>query len=716
MIKRRFFAAIAVSALILGVAGGVCAVSAQTAAGKFTPEQYKKALWMVTRMYGGQRSGIGPNWLIMEHTNPAYRTSFTKDADGGHNLEGGWFDCGDHVTFGHTFFYSAYMLAKAYDAFPTGFHDLYHGKDYSDYVESKDWSIAGGKPNSIPDLLEELKYATDWIMKAAPDGNTFYFEKGEGNKDHNTWVTAGKMSTQSVDLGGEPRKMWKNPNDGVMASLAAGTLAIMSRIYRKYDAAYADECVKYAKNAYAYAKSHKDSSGGAASGGFYSKHKDPATVFTLAASEMYVATGDNTYKSDINKSDVKTHYWVLDYSNSHDLAAYAAATADAENKETYLKLALDEFVTKYTSSGNINGEKVTTLGGDWGQMRYAGNTAFSVALYSKAKSVSQYDQFIYDQVDYTLGSNNSKQSFVVGFCEGCTKVASKPHHRNVFLNDGNVPDDQKNNLTIPERNKYFGYLVGGNRSSGSYVDNINDYQNTEGGIDYNAGLLGALAYIVSKQAPADTSSFGKQPTDPTPTKVKLSFSQDPNDAGSYISDSIRVSDLYSSPVKTIYAHIFDQNNAIIAANGDICNNITWDYQMGPMLAAPLAISTGCSYTVPAFGDSVIKSITVSYNAGGKQISATVTVMGETSVLPRNISLAKHGYAMTVKPNAVTFTAAPGREITALSVYSVQGKRIFAAAGNHKEITWNRATRPSGMYLVKLTLNNGAVAQRNLILK
>ena len=92
----------------------------------------------------------------------------------------------------------------------------------------------GGTPKGMPDLLEELKYATDWIIKATPDGSNFYYQKGEGEKDHVLWVTSGKMSSQPVELGGEPRKMFKNPDDGVMPSFAAAALAVMARIY-KYD-------------------------------------------------------------------------------------------------------------------------------------------------------------------------------------------------------------------------------------------------------------------------------------------------------------------------------------------------------------------------------------------------------------------------------------------------------------------------------------------------
>jgi len=460
---------------------------------------------MTTRFYGAQRSGKGPNWLIMEHDTAAYRTSFTKDADGSVNLEGGWFDCGDHVTFGQTFFFSAYVLAKAYDLFPTGFHDNYSGFDYADYVQSKNWNMGGGRGDGIPDLLQELKYATDWIIKATPDGSTFYYQKGEGAKDHKLWVTAGKMSQQPADDGGEPRKIYKNPNDGVMAAMAASALAVMSRVYDKYDQAYAATCLAHAKNAYTYAKSKKGQSAGAGDGGFYSGHAQPAVVaFISAASEMYAATHVDSYKSDATaeQDNIKFHNWGFDYSNTHDLAPLAMATCGVDEKR--LDQLKSTFVDAYT--GSLNGEGVCTKGNSgWGALRYPGNHAFIVAAWSQAKKDATLESFIYKQVDYILGANNSNQSFVVGFCEGCQKSPVYPHHRNVYLRDDNPDDAAKQGMTIPARNEQFGYLVGGTWNSSGYKESVTDYAMTEGGIDYNAGLVGALGYIVSKLDPADTA-------------------------------------------------------------------------------------------------------------------------------------------------------------------------------------------------------------------
>ncbi|MFW5775479.1 MAG: glycoside hydrolase family 9 protein [Chitinivibrionales bacterium] len=565
--KFRFVSTIAIFCMF--ASGYVCAQ------GNFSADDYKRALWMVTRFYGGQRSGYGPNWLIMEHQNPEYRTSFTQDADDGYDLEGGWFDCGDHVLFGQTFFYSVYMLVTAYNVFPEGFHDLYDGSTYGGYLESGNWDMDGGRPNGIPDVLEEIKYATDWIIKATPDQSTFYYEKGHGGNDHATWVTAGKMSTQSVEEGGEPRPMWKNPDDGSMPAFAAAALAVMSQVYRKYDEEYADLCLEHARNAYAYAMEHRTQGAGAASGGYYGAPKHPATHVLIASAEMYKATGDQSFSSDIvnNIGEIKDHFWAFDYSNAHDLAAYAVAMAVDDQKDTQLDFLKTTFLDKYSST--VNGEGVSTVGGDWGALRYPGNFAFLAALYSEARGTSAFDEFIYNQVDYILGDNNSGQSFVVGFCSGCQKEATKPHHRNVYLNDDNPDNDAKQQMEIPERNRQFGSMVGGARNSSEYVDAVNNYQTTEGGIDYNAGLLGALAYIVSKENPADTSTFtGEDPNHnisvlhqdrkTTPAHVTIK----------YTSHHVDFSLAKNAPIDGI--SVYDLSGTAVFSSDARESNIRWD--------------------------------------------------------------------------------------------------------------------------------------------
>lgn len=503
-------------------------LGAAAAQARFTPEDYQKALWMTTRYYGAQRSGLGPNWLLMDHK---YKVSYVRDSVDGRDLRGGWFDCGDFPLFGQTFFYSAYVLIQAYDAFPTGFPDQYHGFDYSDYDSANDFTYAASKPDGIPDLLQEVKYATDWIIKATPDAKTFYFQKGTGGSndgtpakpygEHGYWVTSGFLSAQyeAID-GGEydkPRPIFKLGrssglpgeivvNDGSMPSFAAAALSLMSIHYRKYDAAYADTCLAHARMAFEYAQSQiltgNGVTGSTGMTGYYAKNDKMTDDIVTAASCMYKATGENAFLeyAKSKKSFALNKGYTLAYSTNDDLALYTGwqFAGFAEYKDS-LRIG---FVDRYKSKGT--GESgLSTLGDKWGFLRYPANQAFVCGLYGKATNDSSYDQFIYNQVDYILGANPPKQSFLVGFCSGCAKTADWPHHRNVYLNDNNNPKAIKG---IPARNKEFGALLGfTNKIADSLNQYIDNYQQTEGGIDYNAGLLGALAYINSKLNPVDTS-------------------------------------------------------------------------------------------------------------------------------------------------------------------------------------------------------------------
>ncbi|HNY32070.1 MAG TPA: glycoside hydrolase family 9 protein [Fibrobacteria bacterium] len=488
------------------------------AAGKLTAPDYQKALWITTRFYGGQRAGVGPNWLLMDQPN---KVSYIKDSADGRDLTGGWFDCGDFPLFGQSFFNSAYTLAKAYDAFPTGFPDQYHGFDYSDYAAAKDYTYAASQPDGIPDLLQELKYATDWIIKATPDANTFYFQKGQGDAgsygQHAHWVTSSYYSVTYPQINGGEKdkgrpifKLGKSNgigdnvvNDGSMPSFAAATLAIMSRIYRKFDAKYADTCLAHAKIAFEFAKK-QSTTGGTAFGGFYSANNHMNDDIVTAATELFRSTNDGAYRTfaEGKKDGPKNHYYTYCYANNDDVAfynlgKYLGMTDKWGSLKSYF---IDSYTSKATGEGGLS-----TIGDSWGFLRYPANQAFIVGLYAASEKSDAYDQFIYNQVDFILGANIAKQSFVVGFCAGCSKSPQWPHHRNVYLDDSDKMTAVKG---IPARNAEFGYLVGYTKdASGNFKESMTDYQQTEGGIDYNAGLVAALGYINSKLNPVDTSKF-----------------------------------------------------------------------------------------------------------------------------------------------------------------------------------------------------------------
>ncbi len=483
-----------------------------------TNSDYEKALWMTTRFYGGQRSSDTNhmerhNWLLYDHlpsgVDSKYRgNSFSEDNDYGYDLSGGWFDCGDHVKFGQTQYYSAYMLLKAYSEFKAGFGD-YYSDDFSGYAASGDWTWEGGsgQPNGIPDVLDEVRHATDYFIKCARDENTFYFEVGNGSYDHTTWVTSTKMQTQPETNGGNPRDIGKNPSDGAMPSFCAATLALMAREYEQFDPDYAEECIKHAKYAYHYASQYVGAAQGAASGGFYGPNSNSKNAWGICLAEMYWLTKDSTYIDELDllsiPADITSNDgYTFDYSNNGELALYVLAQLGKSGAQTKFNNRIE---THWNNATSYNSEGVYKEGGSWGKLRYVANASFLIALYDKLNGNS-LDTKVFDNIDYILGANTSKQSFVVGFAPDNTYIIPEyPHHRNAYLNDNNVANGTV--ISMPTKNEQFGALLGGSLTSSGFADNRDDFVNNEVCIDYNAGLVAGLGAIRAEIDPVDTSLF-----------------------------------------------------------------------------------------------------------------------------------------------------------------------------------------------------------------
>ena len=492
-------------------------------------QDFKKALWMTTRMFGGQRSGSN-NWLIMDHmpkldtvgTNGWFVNAhggtikllqkgkdFTKDADGNHDLTGGWFDCGDHAMFGQTQFIAAYVLLKGYSEFQAGYDD-YYTQDYKGYEKAGDFSWEGGKhdPDGIPDILNELKWETDFFIKCTPGPRTFYSQKGDGNADHMNWVTSVAMATAPIKEGGQKdgsRPIVKNPNDASMPSFCGATLALMSRMYRPYDSKYADSCLAHAKFAYEYAVKHPSTQG---SEPYYQANRKWCDDFCCLCAELYWATGNEKYKREAEGMlpFLENYKWVFNYNNNDDLAAYnLAKMGNKEGLQIFDSLAND-YKAQVDQTGLF-------IGGDntWGPLRYNSNTAFIVALQAVLHKETTVNQFVLRNVSFILGDNSAKQSFVVGFAKDATyKSPQHPHHRNIYLIDDMSKDQNK--MEIPARNKQMGYMIGGIRKPELFGDVATNAQTNEGGIDYNAGLVGAIAYIISVQNPVDLNKMTPKKT------------------------------------------------------------------------------------------------------------------------------------------------------------------------------------------------------------
>ncbi|MBP5423205.1 MAG: glycoside hydrolase family 9 protein [Paludibacteraceae bacterium] len=485
----------------------------------YSNSDYREAINMGLKFFGGQRCGDSHNWMLVNnselqknnevscHTQDG-KGSVNGGGNGSYDLTGGWHDCGDHIKVGTTMGYAAVSLLIAYDVWPEAFQDNY--------------DEAYGSSNNIPDVLDEVKYATDYFIKCFPNDNTFVYYVGFDG-DHNVWMTSARQSKEKVANGGDPRPVWTaSDKGGPQAANYASALALMSLHYP--DADYKELCKTYAIKAYNFAKRNK--SAHATIPTFYdSPNPEWTDELALAAILLYKLTGESQYKTEAlnylsgkwesnsplawdTVSDFAYYYIAKDNSNANNgQGGYYASFLE---KNVYrLHLQDPEEPTSDGSECTSNG--FPYYRSKWGSNKLALGGAVAAALYVKlvedgdvntTKNINKAKNFTYRIVDYVLGKNEFNHTFLHGFKGDMTH---KIHHRNAMGRNDNPPTETKNSA---EYMFASGGLIGGPSGYGQFsniIEGGNGFQETEGGCDYNAPFVAAIASIVAEKDPVSVN-------------------------------------------------------------------------------------------------------------------------------------------------------------------------------------------------------------------
>ncbi|MEO6847909.1 MAG: glycoside hydrolase family 9 protein, partial [Chthoniobacterales bacterium] len=203
--------------------------------------------------------------------------------------------------------------------------------------------------------------------------------------------------------------------------------------------------------------------------------------------------------------------WTLSWDDKR--YADAVILAQLTGKAIYKQDA--EAFLDFWSVGS-NGQRVKyTAGGlawldQWGSLRYSANTAFLALIYGD--TVNDYNQryrnFGEGQINYMLGNNPAKRSFVVGFGNN---PPINPHHRAAHGSTTNNINDPVNNRHI-----LYGALVGGPSApdDNSYVDDRTNYITNEVALDYNAAFTGAIARMTLQYGGQPQANFPPLETNP----------------------------------------------------------------------------------------------------------------------------------------------------------------------------------------------------------
>ncbi|WP_456843991.1 glycoside hydrolase family 9 protein [Cellulomonas sp. P5_C6] len=485
--RTRGRVAIACSTVLTVAAGLLVAPLAGAATAADPTYNYAEALQKSMFFYEAQRSGDLPA------DNPvSWRgdSGMSDGADVGKDLTGGWYDAGDHVKFGLPMAFSTTMLAWGAIASPQGYT----------------------KAGQLDELKGNLRWVDDYFVKAHTAPNELYVQVGDGEADHKWWGPAEVMTMARPSF-----KISASCPGSDVAGETAAALASSAIVFKADDPTYSAKLLTHAKQLYTFADTYRGAYSDCvtAASAYYKSWSGYQDELVWGAYWLYKATGDATYLAK-----AESEYTKLSVENQTTTHSYKWTVAwDDKTYAMYALLAMETGKQQYIDDANrwldywtvgVNGQRVPySPGGEavldsWGSLRYAANTSFVALVYSDwltdATRKARYHDFGVRQINYALGDNPRKSSFVVGF--GVNPPQS-PHHRTAH---GSWLDS----ITDPVKTRHvlYGALVGGPSSANdAYTDSRSDYTSNEVATDYNAGFSSALARLTQEYGGTALASF-----------------------------------------------------------------------------------------------------------------------------------------------------------------------------------------------------------------
>lgn len=436
------------------------------------------------------------------------------------DVSGGFHDAGDHVKFGMPQGYAISTLGWGFYEFAQAF-------------------VSSGQDGH---MLAILRWGCDYLMRCTfrdSSGNVvaFCYQVGEGSVDHTMWAPP------EVETLNRPAYFAtsETPASDCCAE-AAAALAIMYLNTKSSDATYAAKCLDYAKALYSFAVANR---GLGYSGGFYGSSGDEDDL-SWAAVWLYIATGTQSYITDITAVDATGHYtgylkkimastgdnWQNIWVHSWDAVwggmfiKLAPITNDAKhlyiarwNLEYWSHVPhVDSSDTNFLAWTPANFAVINT----WGSCRYNTAAQLCALVYRKNTGDTRFSDWALGQMNYILGSNPLNRAYMVGFSP---TGAQHPHHR---ASHGSFTDSMNDPTT--HRHTCWGALVGGPDTKDAHNDLTTDFVYNEVAIDYSAAFVGALAghYLYYGSGQQSNPNFTTAETIINPFFVEATLNQESN--------------------------------------------------------------------------------------------------------------------------------------------------------------------------------------------
>ncbi|HEX7598685.1 MAG TPA: glycoside hydrolase family 9 protein [Polyangia bacterium] len=429
----------------------------------------------VSIAYGGQ------NW---NHAACHMNDGLLDYIGGGGKRDGhkGWHDAGDYGKYTVNAGISVGSMLAAWE-------------EYGDALAGLSLPIpeSGG---AAPDYLDEIRWELDWLL-------TMQYSASDGRVSH-------KLTSLGFDAFEMPeadhRSRYFVPWGSAATADFVAMLAKAARIYRPYDASFADQCLAAAQTSYAFLTdnpaSHPPDQTGFSTGGYTTGDGDDRL---WAAAEMWETTGDAAALADFETRAAGQKPMVdsdFDWSNVKNLGmlVYLQSKRDGRSAELVAAIQTDLLSAAATlvSARNGSGYGRALARYYWGSNGSVARTCMVLQAANRVAPDPTYLDTCVDQLGWLFGRNQYNRSQVTGVG---LNPPLHPHHRPSGA-DGVVPP-------------WPGLLVGGGETATNWVDVQDNYRVNEIAINWNAALVYALAGFLTTKAEAPIEG-GPAPPAPAP--------------------------------------------------------------------------------------------------------------------------------------------------------------------------------------------------------
>jgi len=369
---------------------------------------YNRASTAITAALGGdyQRALGHPDDQVKIHASAA---SSERPEGTIISAPKGWYDAGDYNKYVVNSGISTYTLLAAYEHYPE-----YYNKLALELPEAGD---------AMPDILDEVIWNLDWMldMQDPNDGGVYHKLTGLN--------FSGTVMPADYDL-----QRYVVAKSTAAALDFAAVMATASRIFSAFETekpGYSATLSAAAKKAYTWAENNPTA--------YFTNPPDVSTgeygdgnvqdEFQWAAAELFITTGEETYKNKLNLSAINGN--IPSWGNV-DMLGIISLNFHKELLDTNDQMTVQ---SKLTGIATELKEKVqnslmqVAMGAsdfNWGSNGGAGNQLLLLIRAYELTGDTSYLDAAYLGTDYLLGRNGTGYSYITGFG---MRSPLHPHHR-----------------------------------------------------------------------------------------------------------------------------------------------------------------------------------------------------------------------------------------------------------------------------------------------